>query len=109
MLVAQVTAMHTSSVARHDANAGCMRRHQNLAIRIKLHFSLFLNGLRIKSFLREWGEDGPVVHAQAMVKVCGLWCVPVSSCLCVPSPPSKVWVWHTPLENNSKEYNSIHS
>jgi len=24
--------------------------------------------LRIKSFLREWGEDGPVVHAQTMAK-----------------------------------------
>jgi hypothetical protein len=38
--------------------------------------------LRIKSFLREWGEDGPVVHAQTMAKVCGWWCVRLSSCWC---------------------------
>ena len=71
--------------------------------------------LRIKSFLQEWGEDGPVVHAQTLAKVCGLRCVPVSSCLCVflrpgpgPGPFEKCGchrVWHTPLENNK----GIHS
>ena len=47
--------------------------------------------LRIKSFLRDWGEDGPVVHAATLAKVrftrhIGVLCRAVLSCLgrCVP-------------------------